>query len=355
MNWGLGHATRSMPIIDQLVRWNANVILAGDGRSLHLLRAEYPNLKSVELPSYKVRYTSGAAMVAITVLRTPMYLTAIFREHRELNRLIGELNLDMVISDNRYGMWSSKIPSVFMCHQLAIIPPDSLDWMTPAVHQLHKRFYSRFDEVWIPDFEGRDNLTGRLTHNHTRSSKEKFTGPLSRFMSRRGSSQSAFQAKYVVVLSGPEPQRSLLEREILAQARNLSGEFLIVQGKTESFSDHRDGNVRVVSYLNAEQLYGAMSNAEVVISRSGYSTVMDLCFLGKPAVFIPTPGQTEQEYLADKLQDQGMAVVQDQKEFDLEKALQKIPSMKGFPLMEGNNGLEGVMHDFISRWDITKD
>ncbi|MCP4124281.1 MAG: UDP-N-acetylglucosamine--N-acetylmuramyl-(pentapeptide) pyrophosphoryl-undecaprenol N-acetylglucosamine transferase [Bacteroidetes bacterium] len=347
LNWGLGHATRSMPVINVLLEWGANVILAGDGRSLHLLRKEYSGLQSVELPSYKVRYTSGPGMVAITLLRVPVYLSAVFREHRKLEQLVEELQLDMVISDNRYGIWSARVPSVFICHQLAIIPPQSIDWMTPYVHQLHRRFYRNFDQVWVPDFEGDGNLTGRLTHRYPLTEHSRFTGPLSRFKNKSPSTDPEYVAKFIVVLSGPEPQRTLLEDKILEQARSIEGDFIIVQGKTESFQVERQDNLRLISYLTADQLFDTMSNCDVVISRSGYSTVMDLCFLGKKAVFIPTPGQTEQVYLGEKLQAQNMAVVCDQDALDLKEALKRVESIKGFPKMESNDTLHDVMAEFV--------
>lgn len=330
LNWGLGHATRSMPVIDQLLAWGARVILAGDGRSMHLLRREYPHLEHVSLPSYHVRYTSGSSMPLVTLLRTPIYLNAIYREHQALDRLIGTHRVDLVISDNRYGMWSRKVPCVFMCHQIAIIPPRPAAWTTPGFYWLQRAFYAGFRQVWVPDFAGSPNLTGRLSHGYVTDDRLRYIGPVSRFMNMKPLPASGFQADYVVVLSGPEPQRSLLEAVIVEQAASIPADFLIVQGKTESFSESRQGNLRFVSYLTARELYTALTTARAVIARAGYSTVMDLCFMSKRAVLIPTPGQTEQEYLAARLERDGMAVVQRQDWLNLGEALERAETLSGF-------------------------
>lgn len=340
LNWGLGHATRSMPVIDQLLAWGAQVILAGDGRSMHLLRQEYPHLEHVELPSYHVRYTSGSSMPLVTLLRTPIYLNAIYREHHALDRLAGTHRLDLVISDNRYGMWTNKVPCVFMCHQIAIIPPRPAGWTSPGFYWLQRAFYAGFRQVWVPDFAGSPNLTGRLSHGYVNDDRLRYIGPMSRFMNMAPNPDTGFRADYVVVLSGPEPQRSLLEAAIVKQAKGIPADFLLVQGKTESFKESRQGNLRFVSFLTARELYGTLSHARAVIARAGYSTVMDLCFLKRKAILIPTPGQTEQEYLAARLEREGMAVVQRQGRLNLKEALERAEGLSGFTDLSGNISLQ---------------
>ena len=168
LNWGLGHATRSMPIIDLLLTWNANVILAGDGRSLDLLRSEYPSLEYVELPAYNVTYGKNG-MVASTLIGLPTYLKAVRAEHRMLKRMVDQGSVDMVISDNRYGMYDDRIPCIFICHQLSILPPPKAMFTFKMLHAIHKQFFLRFDEIWIPDHAGVPNLSGKLSHSFERN------------------------------------------------------------------------------------------------------------------------------------------------------------------------------------------
>jgi uncharacterized protein (TIGR00661 family) len=335
-----------MPLIDQLLEWNAEVILGGDGRSLLLLQKEYPKLRSIELPSYHVRYTSGSNMVAATLLQMPGYLRAVKREHKALNALIDAEGIECVISDNRYGMWSDRIPCVFICHQISVIPPGIMHWTMPLVHKLHIHFIDRFDQTWIPDLEGPSNLSGILSHQYPLTESMRFIGPLSRFQGL-GSREPDGNSHVLVILSGPEPQRTALEEKIISQARRLDREVIIVQGKTEMNEERTDGNIRLVSYMNAKQLGAAIQQATVVVARSGYSTVMDLSALGKKAVLIPTPGQTEQEYLAGQLARQGMAVVQPQHRLDLNAALVESGNIKGFPVAARNEKFKEVLSEFI--------
>jgi uncharacterized protein (TIGR00661 family) len=335
-----------MPLINTLLEWKAEVILGGDGRSLHLLENEYPGLESIELPSYNVRYTSGSAMAAMTIALIPNYLMAAYREHAFLARLIQQRGIDAVISDNRYGMWSPKVPSVVISHQISIIPPSVIGWTMPAIYRLHRLFLHRFDQVWIPDLAGHSNLSGQLSHKYAPSDKMRYIGPLSRF---QGSVlKPANGSGVLAVLSGPEPQRTILEERIAAQAAGMEEEFTVVQGKTESYSERKEGNIRYVSYMNSAQLLEAFSRAEVVVARSGYSTIMDLYALGKKAVFIPTPGQTEQEYLAEQLGAQGMAVVQKQNALDLDSALKQVKRIRGFPVMGSNEMYREVLREFTA-------
>lgn len=333
-----------MPIIDQLLDWGAEVVIGGDGRSLHLLRREYPELKFIELPSYNVRYTSGSAMVAMTLALIPNYLAAIYKEHVRLKNLIDEEGIDLVISDNRYGLWTNKVPCAVLCHQVSIIPPKLIDWSVRAVYRLHLLFLHRFERIWIPDFAGASNLSGLLSHRYPPGEKMEFIGPLSRFAGMTAASAESGQV--LVVLSGPEPQRSILEDIVVRQAREMKRAFLVVQGKTEHFEDRRDGNVRIVSFMDAGTLLEEFSRSSLVVARSGYSTIMDLYALGKKAVFIPTPGQTEQEYLAEQLAGQGMAVVQRQDALNLSAALEKAERISGFPVLDGPPDFTEVLRKF---------
>ncbi|MEZ5006930.1 MAG: glycosyltransferase [Chitinophagales bacterium] len=349
LNWGLGHATRSIPIINELISLKAKVILGGDGRSLKLLEKEFPHLKTVELPSYGVLYSEGSQMVATTLFRAPKYLNAVRLEHQALEKLIDEHKIDVVISDNRYGLWTKKVKSIFVCHQLALIPPQPFDWATSAVYRLHRLFMDRYDEIWIPDFDKAHSLAGRLVHQFPFTSKMKLIGALSRFNDciSSGSITEFGIIDIVCVLSGPEPQRSLLENKMREQAQLIDRDILIVQGKTETYKVERDGRITTISYLTSNVLYSILKEANVVIARSGYSTIMDLAALGKKAILIPTPGQTEQVYLANNLSDKHIAVVQQQSQLNIAIALNDIENVKGFPMNGNHDLLKAVMNDLV--------
>jgi uncharacterized protein (TIGR00661 family) len=214
------------------------------------------------------------------------------------------------------------------------------------VHRLHKLFLNRFDQVWIPDIDGKSNLSGILSHKYSLTEGMKFIGPLSRFQGMPVESVNN-DGDVLVVLSGPEPQRTVLEKKITGQAASINRRFIIVQGKTESYIEREEGNIRYHSYMKAVDLAKAFGKAGIVIARSGYSTIMDMCALGKKAIFIPTPGQTEQEYLAGLLSKQGMAVVQGQEDLDLQVALNDADSIKGFPVMKKNDLFSKVLWDFV--------
>lgn len=345
LNWGLGHATRSIPIIQQLIDWNASVLIGGDGRAFQLLKEEYPTLTAIELPSYDVKYTGNAAMVAITLLRAPKYLWAIKQEQDALQQIIKNYSIDFVISDNRYGLWSHLVPTIFVCHQIALIPPKNLEFGSLFAYRLHRYFLDKFDHIWIPDFGDAQHLTGKLTNKYPLTEKMVYVGALSRFATKKEGAvdESLGSIDIVCVLSGPEPQRTLLEQSILKSLEGIKRNVLIVQGITEQFAIQEKGSIRMVTYLTSAALNNVLRKANIVIARSGYSTIMDLATLGKKAILIPTPGQTEQEYLAQKLSEEGKCIVRQQNNLNLKSALIEIESISGFSSIQFKEELKTEM------------
>lgn len=325
LNWGLGHATRCVPVIRELQRQGAEVVLASDGRALKLLNKEFPGLPSVEMPAYNISYGSGN-MVSNIARQLPKILGAIYREHIFTQKIIRRFELDGIISDNRYGCFTKKIPCVFLTHQVNILTP----WpaLSGVVNFFNHRFIQKFDACWVPDVAGAPNLSGKLSHGSFRK-KIRYVGALSRM--KYFETEKKYDA--IAVLSGPEPQRTLLEKSIVRQAALLPQQFLIVQGKTERQERFFiEKNVEVVSFLASAELNEAILASTVFIGRSGYSTIMDLAKLGKPALLIPTPGQTEQEYLAGKFRREGVFAVQQQEALDLAKAMDDghhVPGLAG--------------------------
>jgi UDP-N-acetylglucosamine transferase subunit ALG13 len=252
------------------------------------------------------------------VAQLPKILKAIRTEHRWLQMAIKKHGITAVISDNRYGMYNSTITSIIITHQLTIKAPSA--FLERLIQKLSYRLLNRFNECWVPDQEGMPNLAGVLSHpRHLPAAPVKYLGALSR-LRKLEHWQKLWNV--LCILSGPEPQRTLLENKLLLQLRQYNGQVLLIRGLPGSTTELPGfKNVRIVNHLPASELEQHLVASEIVISRSGYTTVMDLCKLQKKAIFIPTPGQTEQEYLAQHLHKQQWCLYFTQEEFQLEVAL----------------------------------
>jgi len=331
LNWGLGHATRCMPIINCLLEQGATVILASDGHSLELLRYEYPELTVLETPAYDITYASANMVWNITPQITTI-LRTIGKEKRWLEKAIYDFEIDAVISDNRYGLFNNEIPCIFLTHQINIILPEAI---SGVVNFQNRRYIKRFTECWVPDFAGEPNLSGKLSHR-TKIRNPKYIGPLSRL--EAVATEKTYRA--AIILSGPEPQRTKLEDILLEQLNHVSGRFILIRGIPGSPLTLNHPNVETRNFATASELSEIISASEVVISRSGYSTIMDLVKLGAKAILIPTPGQTEQEYLGAAFHSAGQFYCCAQDGFDLEAALLAVVGFTGFRLTGGRGLLE---------------
>ena len=311
LEWGLGHATRCVPIIRELLRQKCEVVIAADGYPLRFLRQEFPHLEWVEFEGLKVRYADGVSQVGAMLRQLPSFLRGIWREHKELKRIVEAYDIDVVVSDNRFGLWCKDVHSVYVTHQLMVKMPRGLEWMEWAVWRLHRWFIKHYDECWVPDVAGEDNLSGDLSHKYPLLKNTRFIGPLSRFSREKVEWEDVrveaealdLKERYdvVAVLSGPEPHRTNLEREITDNGLQIidGSSLLIVQGLPADdlrLAEHRDG-VDYIPHLPTGLLQWYMQEAEEIVCRSGYSSIMDLYTIGRKAHLIPTPGQTEQEYL----------------------------------------------------------
>ncbi|MBI1286885.1 MAG: glycosyltransferase [Flavobacteriales bacterium] len=322
LDWGLGHATRCVPIIRHLLNMGQQPIVAASGRSLLLLRSEFPEVESVEFEGYDISYPEGSGMAWKMFRSTPHILNRIREEHHELQSLIPKLKLDAVISDNRFGLHTRKIPSVYMTHQVMIKAPMLVE---PILYRMHADYMRKFRQVWVPDYAV-DGLSGDLAHKFPLPKNGQYIGPLSRFHAE----QKEETTDVLVVISGPEPQRTRFELQVLKQLQDFDGKAVAVLGTPDRERDETIGNVRIVSHLSANELAQEMAAAKLVVSRSGYSTIMDLAALGKQAVFVPTPGQTEQEYLAQKYHREGKHMMMNQRSFNLAKAWEQRDKFSGF-------------------------
>jgi uncharacterized protein (TIGR00661 family) len=357
LDWGIGHATRCVPLIRLLLEKGANVIIAADGRSLLVLQLEFPQLTFIKFPGYNFSYPQSGSMALKMLRQAPAIIRGIRKENKMLDELIGKYHVDAVISDNRFGVFSTRIPSVFMTHQIFIRTKWTLGFLKPMLNVLNWRYISRFDECWIPDFEGNENLSGDLSHEAVLPDRFCFIGPQSRFRQNDMQLQEK-QFEVLALLSGPEPQRTILEEKLIPMLKKSGLKCAMVLGTPERKTGPDSiGNLTLFHHLDSESLQNLIMRSETVISRSGYSTVMDLAALGKKAIFIPTPGQTEQEYLAGYFKRKKLFYAENQNAFDLTRALQMAKSYPGLSMKFDYTMLEsridaligGCMHSIGSQ------
>ena len=323
LDWGLGHASRMIPVIYALLKNKKEVIIAADNLPLRLLQDEFPELEFIRFSSYIVKYSKKKSLVTSMLKQTPKLLFQIYREHKELNKIIKENNITTVISDNRYGLWNKSVNSIFVTHQIRIMMPKGLSVFSSPVCLFNKFFINKYDQCWIPDNEGKNNLSGDLSHNITLPSNARFIGILSKFDLQNKFIENKYKTDILVILSGPEPQRTLLEELLISQIQKTDYSAVIVAGAPGNTTEELiTQKIRRVSHLNTCEMKQAIINSEVVICRSGYTSVMDLFALKKKAILIPTPGQTEQEYLARYLFQKNWFYCISQDQFKLIEAIE---------------------------------
>lgn len=335
LDWGIGHATRCIPVIQEFLDAGFSVTIAAGGRPYELLRKEFPRLKIIRFPgkviSYHKRYSLGLTLL----LQVPDLVYGYFKEKLILKKLINLEKPDIVISDNRYGLWNKNVRSVLITHQLKIMMPKNFSIFTPVVNKIIRSMVRNFDECWIPDFSLHNGLAGDLSHGPDIKGHIHYIGTLSRFSSYQTFREPLNNSllDIMVILSGPEPQRTILEEKIFSQLRNSGLKGIIVRGLTEqNEAFDLTGFIRVYSHLDSQSLRDCIMQSELVICRSGYSSIMDLVALGKKAILIPTPGQTEQEYLARYLMDKKIFFSIPQKNFDLLYAIEMTRNYPGMIL-----------------------
>ena len=314
LNWGLGHASRCVPLVQRFVDEGHEVILGGDGESLTLLRKHFPQLRYVYLAPLNLRYSAGRRQVWAMIKALPKLIHWAVQDHMMLKAVLREEPIDHVVSDNRFGLYNKGAECIYITHQLHIMFPAGWLWAERMASRLHARIYTRYNKVWVPDYEELEkSLAGELSHPKKPLVQGTpsfctihYIGPLSRFTptDKKGTYD------VVAVLSGLEPHRTMLEKEILARYQDAKERLLVVEGLLHKPNTRiKRGNITIVPSMKDEELAEVLSGAKHIIVRSGYSTIMDLAALGllshtpssthHPSIeLIPTPGQPEQEYLA---------------------------------------------------------
>jgi UDP-N-acetylglucosamine transferase subunit ALG13 len=346
LDWGLGHATRCIPVIRYLITRGADVWLAGDGKIATLLKLEFPGLPFLSLPGYAVQYGKTPAGTMLALIRqTPKLLRIIKQEHAWLQAVVAAHNFNAVLSDNRYGLHHPGVYSVFMTHQLLV--KTGTRATDVLLQKALYRYINQFDACWVPDAAGTVTLAGALSHPQKQLQiPVTYLGVLSRF-----SLGDAVLEHYVLVLlSGPEPQRTVLEAKILQQAQLFQTPMLVVRGLPGTTGLPKvPYHVTIVNHLPAATLQKAIAGAQYVISRCGYSTVMELMMLQKKCIFIPTPMQTEQGYLAQHLMQQNAALCIPQQKLQLKNALELAAAFPyRLPELEKTDALEQAVDALLA-------
>ena len=305
LNWGLGHASRCVPLIERLQSEGHEVVLGGDGESLTLLRKHFPALHVLPLASLNLCYSTGRRQVFAMLRALPHIIHSAWMDHKMLANYLLYEQLDEIISDNRFGLYisntkhqTSNIKTIYITHQLRIAMPHPWQWLEPLAARWHRSIINRYDECWIPD-EQQPGLAGKLSHPAVMPAHTKYIGVLSRFTGKIFAADTTYRV--VAVLSGLEPQRTLFEQEIIRNYENTDTPVLIVRGKMQKPPTVvKHGNITIAPWLDDNHLAAYLLGAERIICRSGYSSVMDMYALGvtEKVEWHPTPGQPEQEYLA---------------------------------------------------------
>jgi UDP:flavonoid glycosyltransferase YjiC (YdhE family) len=312
LNWGLGHATRCIPIIKKFQEEGHRIIIASDGAALQFLKKEFPELIFEELPAYNIKYTGNQFTTPLyLLLQVPRIWQTVKQEKKVINTLIDQYKIDWLISDNRFGVYSDKVKSVYITHQLRV----KSGLFTPITSFIHYIIYKKYDEIWVPDIEKGLGLSGSLGHIDKLNGKIKYIGIQQRM---QYNDKLPKQYDILAILSGPEPQRSLLEKKLIENFNSLPLKTAIVQGivaqkKQKLVND----NMTIYNFLGKDELEQLINTSDVIISRSGYTSIMDLALFPKKIIWVPTPGQFEQDYLAKYLNQKFGFTYINQKQLDI--------------------------------------
>ena len=348
LSWGLGHATRDMPIINYLIGSGHDVGIAATGAAYTLLEREYPDLKFYRVEDYPSPYTRRGFSVARLLALFPLMYRNILREHRAIDQIVKEDGYDMVISDNRFGAYAEDVPSLFISHQIRFSTPGTFEAVEKITEAFNEFFHKNFDHVIIPDNPpGALSLSGKLGHAKRPGTLRRayYAGILSNIRKLDVDED----IDYLISISGPRETKRALQEAIMGQIDSLDGKKVLLMGDPESYyEEHLNGGVVIKSHASRIEMERLLNRAKCVITRSGYTTIMELADLGgKKALLIPTPGQTEQEYLSKYYSEMGWFHSVDQRDLDLERDVPLAVRMAGLPTMPRSRGNEKRLYEQV--------
>jgi uncharacterized protein (TIGR00661 family) len=329
LDMGLGHASRSLPIIRKFVDLGCQVSIASKGRALSFLKSELPELQFFDAPGYDIEYSHSQFLIPKLLQQLPKILRRIKKENNFCKQIVNSISPDFILSDHCYGIYHEKIPSYFITHQVFFAVPFDIPFISNLISLFNLNTHRNFRKVFIPDFPDEQGgvLSGHLSKTPRNSSRYKYVGILSSLSKMRVNAT----ADVFISISGPEPQRTIFEEKVLSQVDEISGRKIVILGKSElEIKVTEKNNLSVFTHLSRAQVQKFMNKSDLIISRPGYSTIMELVELGKKALFVPTPGQTEQAYLSKRMQRAGCFYSVVQNRIDLGKDVEKAKSFPGF-------------------------
>ena len=344
LDWGLGHATRCIPIINELISQNCEVLIAASGESYFLLKKEFPHLVILRISGYNITYSGDRRWLPFKLLlQFPKIFFPVLKENLWVKKNIKKYEIEAIISDNRFGMYNKKVPSVYITHQLLIKTKNRFS--EKIAQKIHYHFIKKYKHCWVPDWN-ENGLAGDLSHQENKPSNVLYTGALSRFELLKDIPQ-----KYdiLISISGPEPQRTIFENKIFVQLESLNKNILFVRGLPNETKNLQIDNksIKIINHLPAAELNKAFQESKMIICRSGYTTIMDLVKLGKNAVLVPTPGQTEQEYLAKYLLEKKLFYSVEQDKFSLQNVIENASIFETSSATAYMNDYKKVINEFV--------
>jgi hypothetical protein len=348
LDWGLGHATRCIPVVRALLDLGCEPWIATSGPQENLLKEVFPDIPFLHLPGYNVHYGKHGVMLQL-FRQIPVIRRHIFTEHAWLQEAIARHGFHGIVSDNRYGLYSEKTPSVLITHQLSLQVPLWAAWFKSGVTNILNRHIEQFGACWIPDLpDDKVSLAGNMSHpGNLPNLPVHYVGWLSRF--HRAAEPPQRGEAILISLSGPEPQRSLLEEMVLLQAPDIPWPIWLIRGlpgEAETLSV--PPNVTVYNHLPAPEMQDLMARCQLLVSRSGYSTLMDAMVMQTPVACIPTPGQTEQEYLAIRMEEKGWGISSPHHALNLKEMITAALRKKNeFPVQANQPLLYPVMQEWL--------
>ena len=348
-SWGLGHATRSLPIIRKLITEGHQLTIISHDRPLDLLKKELgEKVEYFDIQDYPMLLSENSRQfLAKSMIYWPLFIKRIESGLIQLQKILEKKKYQLIISDARYDMYSKNIPSYFISHQMRIMNPLRIRMFESGSELFNKFFFKRFNGILVPDYQT-DDLSGELSHNLTRldTSKIHYIGALSDFTIKKNRKT----IDYLISLSGPEPQRSIIENKILDQIHELDGNIVMTLGKTEIDTEKKKDNITTFSFLTKEKREDLLNKSKMIIARSGYSTIMDLGVLHTKGLLIPTPGQIEQEYLGQYHNKKGTFYSISQSNLELADAVKNTGKTTGITReCDVATSVESVMNILQSR------
>jgi len=338
IDWGLGHATRCITLIKGFEKLGYQVYIATEGYHEAILKEALPSCHFLPLRGYRIRYAKwGFILPLVLLFQLPKIIYSIIHEQNWLKKAQAQYEFDLIVSDNRFGFYHKLVPSVFITHQLNL--QMHFAWATNLFQKLQYAWLKRFTACWIPDIEGANNLSGILANPKQKPSIPLwYMGCLSRLIDtaidtsadNRSSIHGAThnnQNVFLGIVSGPEPQRTLLENLLWKAGNKLNIPFVVIAGTPSKEQPNKlleeNKNAKLYAHLAAPALVSEIKRAEYIICRGGYTTLMELIPFEKKLIFIPTPGQTEQMYLGKLWEEKNWALCYSQENFKLNIALEE--------------------------------